>query len=116
MSFLRNFELDDCENLDAGVFSGDLLEDMRRLQEFEIYVNRWRRAITAKLATVGEDPRSVVELDLYSLEALRLLYRGAELLLADISMEDHPQPLRIELHNYHSYLRAILQSLGDEVL
>lgn len=105
-----------CDVLDAAVFSGDMLADIRRVREFECYLTRWRRACISAQTVPGQDARSIVELDPYTLPALRLLYRSAELLLADISLEDHPQSVRNELHNYHSYLRAVLQSLGDEIL
>ena len=112
---LTGYDLRACEDIDAAVFSGDMLQEIGRIKHFERYLSRWRRATIAEQTAPGRDIRSIVELDVYSLPALRLLYRGSELLQAEISLEDHPQSVRNELHNYHCYLRAVLQSLGDEI-
>ena len=37
-----------CEQIDAAVFSGDLLECENRRKEFKVYIDRWTKAIQKK--------------------------------------------------------------------
>ena len=46
---------DACENIDAGVFSGDLLYQPDQLAHLKQYVGRWQRAIAEREANQTEE-------------------------------------------------------------
>lgn len=43
-----------CEEIDAGLFSGDAFENVSALSEFKEYVERWERRIKELEETINE--------------------------------------------------------------